>query len=51
MAPVVPRLDNTIHWKNRYLTDSTVCFAITYLLYSHLSVGVVLTTLCTTGPI
>ena len=51
MAPVVQRLDNTIHWINRYLTNSTVCFAITYLLYSHLSVGVVLTTLCTTGPI
>ena len=32
MAPVVQRLDNTIHWINRYLTNSTVCFAITYLL-------------------
>ena len=51
MAPVVKRLDNTIHWINHYLTDSTVCFAITYLLYSHLSVGVVLTTFCTTGSI
>ena len=38
MAPVVQRLDNTIHWINRYLTDSTVCFAITYLLYSHASI-------------
>ena len=39
MAPVVQRLDSTIHWINRHPVDSTVCFVITYLLYSNLSVG------------
>ena len=39
MAPVVQKLDSTIHWINHYPVDSTVCFVITYLLYSNVFVG------------
>ena len=39
MAPVVRRLDNAIHWIKLYPVDNAVCFAITYLLDSDLSIG------------
>ena len=39
MAPVVPKLDNAIHWINLDLVDSVVRFAITYPLKSDLSIG------------
>jgi len=38
-APVVRRLDKTIHKINPYPVDSMVCFADTYLLDSDLSSG------------
>ena len=39
LAPVVQRLDNTIHRINHYPADSVVCFAYTYPLDSDLSGG------------
>ena len=30
LAPVVQKVDNTIHWINRYPVDSAVCFVNTY---------------------
>ena len=30
LAPVVQRLDNTIHWINHYPVDSVVCFVRLY---------------------
>ena len=38
-APVVRRLDNAIHWINRYPVDSVVCFVNSYPLDSDLSGG------------
>ena len=38
-APVVQRLDITIHRINHYPADSVVCFVITYPLDSDLSGG------------
>ena len=38
-APVVQRLDNTIHRINHYPADSVVCFVNTYPLDSDLSSG------------
>ena len=39
LAPVVQRLDNTIHWINHYPVDSVVCFVNNYPLDSDLSSG------------
>ena len=39
-APVVQRLDNTIHWIRLYLVDNAICFAITYLPFIQLGPGV-----------
>ena len=39
LAPVVQRLDNTIHRINHYPADSVVCFVNTYPLDSDLSGG------------
>ena len=38
-GPAVQRLDNAIHWINRYPADSVVCFVDTYPLDSDLSGG------------
>ena len=38
-APVVQRLDNSIHRINHYLADSVVCFVSPYPLDSDLSGG------------
>ena len=38
LAPVVLRVDNTIHWINLYLVDYSLFF-ITSLLDNNLSVG------------
>ena len=38
-APVIQRLDNTIHRVNHYPADSVVCFVNTYPLDSDLSGG------------
>ena len=38
-APVVQRLDNSIHRINHYPADSVVCFVDTYSLDSDLSGG------------
>ena len=38
-GPVVRKVDNTIHWINRYPVDSVVCFVNTYPLDSDLSGG------------
>ena len=37
LAPVVQRLDNAIHWTNRYPLDSVVCLRNIYPLDSDLS--------------
>ena len=37
LAPVVRRVNNAIHWINRYPADSMVCFVNTYPLDSELS--------------
>ena len=39
LAPVIQRLDNTIHWINLYPVDNTKRFPLTCLLNSDLSVG------------
>ena len=39
LAPVIQRLDNTIHWINLYPVDNTKPFPLTCLLDSDLSVG------------
>ena len=39
LAPVVQRLDKTIHWINHYPADSVVCFVNIYPLDSDLSGG------------
>ena len=39
LAPVVQRLDNTIHRINHYPADSVVCFVKTYPLDSDLTGG------------
>ena len=38
-APVVQRVDSTIHWINRYLLDKSINFDCTYPLDSDLSSG------------
>ena len=39
LAPVLQRLDKTIHWINHYPADSVVCFVNIYPLDSDLSGG------------
>ena len=37
LAPVVRKVDNSIHWIKCYPMDSVVCFANTYPLHGDLS--------------
>lgn len=37
LAPVVPEVDNAIHWTNLYPVDNAICFPNTYPLESDLS--------------
>ena len=39
LAPVVAKVDNSIHRTNHYPADSVVCFVNTYPLNSDLSSG------------
>ena len=39
LGPVVQRVDNAIHWINRYLVHTSVCPVNTYPLDGDLSVG------------
>ena len=39
LGSVVQRLDNAIHWINRYPVDSAVRFLNSYPMHSDLSVG------------
>ena len=39
LAPVVQRVDNAIHWINRYRVHTSVCSVNTYPLDGDLSVG------------
>ena len=39
LAPVVPKIDSTVHWINPYPVDSTISFPNTRLLDSDLSGG------------
>ena len=38
-SPVVQKMDNAIHWINRYPLDSAIGFSMTYPLDSDLSSG------------
>ena len=40
LAPVVPRMDNVIHWINLHPLNSVIGFPDTYLLDSDLSGGI-----------
>ena len=39
LAPVVRRVDSTMHWINRYPLDNSIDFASVYPLDSDLSAG------------
>ena len=45
LAPVVWRLDSTIHWIILYRLDNAVGFSITYLLDGNLSLDIVICSL------